>query len=257
MRVDGKDPFVWNQLNQLIKAQLGCESKVMVFRGLHQAIFETCLALHLKFGHKRRIVAQMGFGDHMRETELELAKLGVRIKDNFEEDMVKEEKANLAYIHDLDDSLTAELYNHIDTLKKVSETKMYRIHVAHHLFHYKKTFIQKLSEYDMIICSLDKYYSLVFCGEKVSLPQLSVRYVPWDLQKDGAEIMKLLKKDNKEMKNEVVKFESSLPQGVEPWFTKMPASRIYDRAMVIFKDIDAHAFMELFQMQSDSELLPP
>lgn len=257
MRVDGKDPFVWDQLNQKVKTELGCESKVLVFKGLHQALFEVCLGLHLKYSHKRKIVAQIGLGDHLRDTELELAKLGVRIKDKFDEDMAKEEKATLAYIHDLDDSLNGELYNHIDTLKEISSTKIFRIHIAHHLFHFKKSFVQKLSEFDMCICSLDRDYALVFCGDKVSLPSLSVSQLPWDLNKDGEKLSQILNSGIKEKQKEVIAFESSLPEGVKPWFTVAPARRIYDRAVIMFKDVDAFAFMELFSKEHGVNLQQP
>lgn len=257
MRFNVKDPFAWDQLNLKVKQAIGCESKVMVYRGIHQALFEITMGLHIRFGHKRKIVAKIGFGDHLHRTELELSKQGVRIKTQFDEGMDKEEKNTLAYIHDLDDSVTGDLYNNIETLKQVAATKIYRIHVAHHLFHFKKNFVQKLSEYDLCVCSIDRDYALVFCGDKITLPQLSAQQLPWDPEVDSEKILNIIEAPPKEFQKEIISFETSLPPGIEPWFTKAPCPRIYDRAVVSLKNMDAFAFMELFYKENNLEMHRP
>lgn len=257
MRMSAQPSHEWQELNNEVKAQLGCESKVYVYRGLHQAIFETCFGLHLKFGHKRRIVAETGLGDHLKNTELELSRAGVRLKHHFEEDMKAEEKATLAYIHDLDDAISGELYDHIETLKKLAPTKLYRIHVAHHLFHIKKTFINKLSDFDIIICALSEDYALVFTGDKVVLPLLVAPQLSWNVQRDGQRIKGIIENDRKVYQPDIVNFETSLPSGVRPWFTVQPAKRIYDRSVVIVDDHDASALRDIILEEMQLEDLPP
>ncbi len=256
MRLDAQSPFVWRQINEKIKQQLGCDSRVFLYRGLHQAVFETCLGLHLRFGHKRKIVAEAGFGDHLSQTEIELAKLGVRFKDRFDEDIAKEEKGCLAYIHDLDDALTAELYDHIETLKSIAATKIYRIHLAHHLFHIRKSFVQSLSEFDIIIVALSSDYSLVFTGEKVVLPRLTVGQLPWNFETDWPPVLQALETQEKLFQSEITKFETDLPTGVQPWFTEQPARRIHDRAVVILKDHDGAALLDLLNQALGIETCP-
>ena len=60
MRIDGNQPYAWDEVNGLAQRALGLENTVQVFRGTSHALFEICLGLHLKFSHKRKIVAQFG-----------------------------------------------------------------------------------------------------------------------------------------------------------------------------------------------------
>lgn len=244
MRMSTQSPFEWQELNQSLKEVLSTEANVFVYRGLHQALFETCFGLHLRFSNKKRVIAETGFGDHLKKLEVELSKRGVRVKSEFSADMSSEEKETLVYLHDLDDAITAEVYDHIQTLKQLTETKIYRIHVAHHLFHIKKSFIQKLSEFDIMVCALSPEYALVFTGEKVVLPQLTVAQLAWNKKVDGDNIKDLIVSNHSLYPKEVQAFESSLPEGVEPWFDQN-ASRIFDRAAVVCKNHDASAIREL------------
>ena len=255
MRFDARMGHSWNHVNQAMRREVGCSSKVMAFRGTHQALFEICLGLHLKYSHKRKIVANTGFGDHIRNTEVELAKLGVRFKDRFEEDMDKEAKACLAYIQDLDDSITGELYNNIPTLKKLVNSKMIRIHVAHHLFHFKKSFVMNLTEFDICICALNEQYALAFCGDKVTLPQLAVSEMKWG-DAEIEEMTRILNESPLEDKSRVQDFESQLPEGVVPWFTS-DCSRIFDRALIILKEQDGSAFIDLLAEKFDRSSISP
>lgn len=257
MRFNAISPFVWREINQAIKDKLGVSSQVYTYRGMHHALFEICLGLQMRFGHKRKMVVQSGLGDHLAQTELELAKLGVRFKSFFEEDIQKEEKSCLAYIHDLDDALTGELYDHIETLKQIASTKIYRVHLAHHLFHIRKMFVKSLSEYDIIIVSLNQDYALVFTGEKITLPVLTVGQLAWSMERDGQVILDLIDKDVKLRQSEVVNFETALPAGIKPWFVEQPAKRIYDRSVVVFERHDGSAMMQLLEqtMQLEKQAL--
>ncbi len=256
MRLDAQPPFVWRQINQFVKDKLGSPNNVYVYRGMHHALFETLVGLHLRFSHKRKIVKETGFGDHLTHVELELAKMGVRFKDEFETDMAKEEKATLAYVHDLDDALTGELYNHIETLKSVQDKKIYRIHLAHHLFGVNKTFVKNLSEYDIIIVSLDQNYALVFAGEKVTLPILTVSQLPWSIENDLVHVVKCLDSKTDVFQPEITQFEASLPSSAKPWFRDKNARRIYDRSVVFLPEHDGAAMMDLLKKTLSVEATP-
>lgn len=253
MRIDAQVSHDWNKINQGIKEKLECQSKVYLYPGLNFALYEICLGLHLKYSHKRKIVKEMGLGNHLRKIELEMAKLGVRFKDDFEDDMKKEEKACLAYVHDLDDALTGELFDHIETLKKIASTKMYRIHVAHHLFHTRRTFVQNLSEYDIIVASLDPGHALVFTGEKVSLPTLTVEQIPWNFDRDFKKVIQAIDRKSSLYQKEITEFEKTLPMGATPWFSKNMQKRIFDRSVVVINDADGSAFVDLLHNSLESK----
>ena len=67
----------------------------------------------------------------------------------------------------------------------------------------------------------------------------------WDYEKDGTMVLDLIKNQSQLSQSEIVSFETSLPEGVEPWFTEQPAKRIYDRSIVILKNHDGSAMMDL------------
>lgn len=257
MRIDGLNPNTWRNLNQKVQENLGADSKVFVYPGIHHALFEICLGLHLRLPQKRKIVSETGWGDHLRHTEIELAKLGVRFKSTFEESMAQEEKATLAYVHDLDDSFTGELFDHSATLKSMAESRIHRIHIAHHLFQFNKSLVKKLGDYDIFICGLNENYALVFTGEKVSLPSLTVSQLPWSLETDGNQISHLLKQAGKEYPKEIQNFEANLPQDLEVWFDKSKSNRIFDRALVIVKNQDSSALQELLVDEMGFDLTAP
>ncbi|MCB0377018.1 MAG: hypothetical protein KDD33_00870 [Bdellovibrionales bacterium] len=253
MRIDSRNPVAWDELNSRIRMHLKCHSKVLVYPGLHHALFETCLGLHMRFPAKRRIYAELGFGDHLKNIEVELAKKGVRLKAGMDDEF--EEKSVLTYIHDFDDALTAELYNHMETLKGISQTKVFRIHLAHHMFHFNRKFTTSLTDFDICICSLDRRYALVFYGEKVNLPHLAVTELAWD-QADEKNILELIDRPAEQYREAIAGFESSLPSGVVPWFDKFPYPRLYDRALVSLKNHDGAAFVELFRQKFNSAEIP-
>ena len=126
-----------------------------------------------------KIIANMGLGSHLHTTQLEMAKLGVRFKPQFDADLDKECKASLAYISDWDDALTAERYNRSETLDKIENKSIFRIHILHHMFYFHREIIEQVKPHDIFICSLSKDLALIFTGEKVSLPQLSGGELYW------------------------------------------------------------------------------
>ncbi len=253
MRLDAQSCHQWSKLNQSIQDQLDCQSKVYLYPGLSYALYEICLGLHLKYSHKRKIVKQLGFGSHLQKIEIEMAKLGVRFKDSFEDEIAKEEKACLAYIHDIDDAVTGELYDHIETLKFVSASKIIRIHVAHHLLSIRKNFIKNLSEYDIVVGSLGPNHTLVFTGDKVSISTLGVGELSWNYERDWPMISELIKNEVTPSQTLIEEFENSLPPQLTPWFPKGRSKRIFDRSVVVLKDGDGSAFVDLLYEELNLE----
>jgi hypothetical protein len=156
----------------------------------------------------------------------------------------------------LDDALTAELYNHIETLKLIQKHKIHRIHLAHHLYSVKKSFVKNLSDLDIIIVSVDQNYALVFTGEKVTLPILTVAQLPWSVEKDLVAVLTSVESQKQLFQSEIHQFEAALPSGVRPWFREKMAPRIFDRAVVVLKDHDGAAMMELLKKVLSVESAP-
>lgn len=247
MRINAQASFQWQEINKRIQGELNCQSRVFLYQSFNQAVFEVLLGLHFRYPQKKKIVTDLGFADHTKTAEVELARLGVRLKDKFNEDIQSEESEVLAYVHDMDDAITAELYNHLETLKKLAGIKVMRVHLAHHLLQERQSFINKLSDYDIVIAALDYDLALVFTGEKVSFPFLGVATQPWDAQRDWPDLLKRLRPLCPTYEKAIERFESSLPEGVRPFFTDRERQRLYDRSLVILEDFEGSALVDLLQ----------
>jgi hypothetical protein len=246
MRINGQAHFQWQEINKRIRAELGCQSKVFVFASFHQALFEVCMGLHLRFPHKKKIVAEMGLGDHFRFTEVELARHGVRTRPQLDLAAIDEEqKQILAYVHDMDDALTAEMYDHLDNLKAIAATKIVRVHLAHHLMQERSSFVNKLSDLDIVIAALDYNLALVFTGEKLSFPLLGTSQMSWCKDRDMDSILKRLRPPCPTFEKSILSFESQLPEGVEPWFPDPKHKRLFDRSLIYLPDHDGSAMVDL------------
>ena len=253
MRISSRVPYAWDQINSVASQLVDFDGSVKVYRGLPHALFEVCMGLHLRFTHKRKIVAQLGWGDHMHTTMLELAKLGVRVKDSFDEDMKKEEKAVLAYVFDRDDALTAELYDR-PILQSMGESRIFKVHIYHHQYFYDHSFLKNIGEYDIAICSLTNDYALVFAGAKANLPNLSANEIGWgSLQRER--LTTFMNRKGVQKKDEILAFEKSLPEACTQWFDH--DRRLFDRAVVTFTGVDGSAFVDIFCQQNGFPILDP
>jgi len=247
MRINAQASFQWQEINKKIQDELNCESRVFLYKSFNQAVFEVLLGLHFRYPQKKRIVTDLGFGDHTKAAEVELARLGVRLRTEFADDFQSEEREVLAYVHDMDDPITAELYNHLDTLKKLSGSKIMRMHLAHHLLQERQSFVNKLSDFDIVVAALDYNLALVFAGEKISFPILGVASQSWDLKRDWPDLLKRLRPPCPTYEKAIQGFESALPEGVQPFFTNPLSQRLYDRSLIILEDFDGSALVDLLQ----------
>ncbi len=244
MRINSEPAYIWRKLNESVQNLLGCESKVYIYPNSKTALLDISMGLHLRLGHKKKMIVQLGLGDHGKSVEFELSRLGVRFKKNLEDDLPQEEKQVLAYVHDLDDAVTAQLFDNIEILKILAPTRIYKIHLAHHLFRFNKNFVQKLSDLDVIVANLSEDYTLVFTGEKSVVQPMMAENLGWNLDLDLQKITQELQKVEPTYQEAILHFENNLPAGITPWFTN-GTHRLYDRSAIVVNEGDGSAFIEL------------
>lgn len=253
MRLNARSPYLWRRINQSLQEKIETQANVFLFQSMHQAIFECLLGLHLRFSHKKKLVVQSGLGDHLEHSQVELAKVGVRFKEEWDEDLDKEEKACLAYVHDLDDALTGEIYDNLEVLRQLAQRKIYRIHIAHHLLNVTQSFTKKLTDYDIVIASVDHNRTLVFTGDKVILPILATSEWAWSQSDAEAQVVQTLSSATKMFPEEIKAFEAQLPEGVQPWFNE-GISRLYDRSVIYLQGYDGEAMRQLLLRELGSDV---
>lgn len=261
MRLNARIPHLWFQLNEQLQKSLGSPTRLLVYRNFNQAVFETLLGLHLRFPSKKKWLSQLGFGDHTRAVQMELAKFGARMESLDPNQVLKDgsldERSLLAFVHDLDDSLTGELYDHIENLQVISKTRVPRIHLAHHLYLERPSFINRLSDVDIVIAGVDESLAMVFLSEKMSYPLLGAQVMNWHLEQDLVDFTKRAKRGFPTFEDRILKFEAQLPSGLSPWFKGHQQQRLFDRSLISVEHHDGLAFIEMLSEMLEIPLGQP
>jgi|GEM_PF-2184389 len=248
MRINGQVPYGWDHLNQVARESLGVPHAVQVFKSTPHALFDICLGLHLKFSHKRKVISQLGQGSHLHNLQIEMAKLGVRFKKEFEVspegDIDKDVKATLAYVCDRDDALTAEVFDRSKELAALAEKSIFRIHIFHHSYQVRPEILSEIGPYDIFVISINADMTVAVMGDKCLLPAFSANSLRWDLPEK--ELRTALSFRRKEDLRKVIDFESNGIAEAEAWFPPDFEDRLFDRAVVTFPEFDGAAVVELF-----------
>ena len=251
MPINLKPSADWYQLNQWVQTQLSSPHSVCVFPGIHHALMELCLSMHLRFTHRRKLVVNMGFGDHLKGAELELARLGVRFKDSFDEDLKKEEKSCLAFIYDEDDLVTSEILQNEQAVDKIRSTKILRVRINHNGFRSGSLDLEALDDNEILVASLSPDYAIVVGGSKAPTPNLTVASLPWGDHRHQENLSKIFSTTRTEYHQAVSELEAQLPEEIVPWFTRDGSKRRFDRSVFVLKHHDGSAFRSLFLRDQD------
>jgi len=254
MAISGQLLYQWEKLNSSIQEKLKLsETSALVFHSPSHALYECLMSLHLKFSHKRKIVAFLGQGDHGKMAQMEIAKLGVRFKDQFEDDLEKEKKMVLCTLSDGDNALTGEIFDSPDFLEKQKNMDLFMIKIFHHMW---PKHLENIQEKEIRILRLSRNHTIALLGSKVSLNGLGASTLNWNCQ-DYAAIEEALNQRPKEDKKTIQDFETQFSQDNhwEKWFSDN-TGRYFDRCFLKLKGLDGGAFISLFNEQQGSSELP-
>lgn len=236
--IDLRKPYQWEELNDQIKAQLKTPYQVRFYQSLQQALLETLMGFQNLYSHKRQFVSNLGLGTHADEALLFLSRQGIKNLD-LTADAGNDEKKTIVHLLDLDDAITAELYQN----KYQLDEKLFRISVSHH-HHLLKNSQLEVKETEVLIWSLPQG-ALAFHGKRcVSVPTV---FAP-TLSYGGVPDVRVHQKT--ENKTWVQDIESKLIANSQS-LKGLSSERIYDRAILAWTDVEGEHLRQVLIKDHD------
>jgi hypothetical protein len=229
--IDLRKPYQWEETNDQLKERLQSPYQVRFYQTTQQALLETVIGFQNLYSHKRQFASHIGMGTHADEAMLFLSRQGIK---NLEltNDLSNDEKKTIVHLLDLDDAITAEVYQE----KYHLDDKLFRISVSHHL-HFFKNSQPVVKDTEVLIWSLPEG-AIAFHGKRcVSVPTLhapTLQCTPLPSLPSSA------KTENKAW---VQQLESKSISGSQA-LKGLSNSRIYDRAILTWTDIEGEALRQ-------------
>lgn len=250
MYIDVVRPETWDELNDSLKTQMGLPDplRARVFKGLAHAVFEIAQGSAQFMAHKKAIGFIKG------QTPVFENLLPYYYKETYEvnilshlqlqdvkawADGLKKETNFVVFAED--HPVTGELYPFVDELDKVlNEKRIYSFRISHARHLHEKT--ETLRPYSVRMCSYSGSLAVAVLGERFRCPPMMVQNMDWNPSEVSQELT--LSLEGRKLNETLVKsFETSFSDIAQPYF-KAEQTRLFDRAVLIFKDASAEALAE-------------
>jgi hypothetical protein len=229
--IDLRKPYQWEEINDRLKDQLQTSYQVRFYQSLQQALLETVMGFQSLYSHKRQFASSIGLGTHADDAILFLSRQGIKNLEASSE-AAADEKKTIVHILDLDDAITAEVYQQ----KYNFDEKLFRISVSHHLHFFTKN-PPALKETEVLIWSMPEG-AIAFHGKRcTSVPMV----IAPTLHCTRFPTLPLNQKiENKKW------VESAEVQSIagSRSLSGLSAERIYDRAFFCWEDLEAEALRQ-------------
>lgn len=229
--IDLRKPYQWEDTNDQLKEQLKTPYQVRFYQSLQQALLETVMGFQNLYSHKRQFASHIGLGTHADEAMLFLSRQGIKNLETSSE-LANDEKKTIVHLLDLDDAITAEVYQH----KYQFDEKLFRISISHHLHLFSKM-SPTVKDTEVLIWALPEG-AIAFHGKRcVSLPTILAP----TLRCVALPSMPLqMKTENKPW---VQQTEAQSIAGSQ-CLKGLSTERIYDRAIIAWTDVEAEALRQ-------------
>ncbi len=229
--IDLRRPYQWEDTNDQLKDLLKTPYQVRFYQSLQQALLETAMGFQNLYSHKRQFASHIGLGTHADEAMLFLSRQGIKNLE-ISNELSSDEKKTIVHLLDLDDAITAEIYQN----KYKIDEKLFQISISHHLHLFTKI-PPTVNDTEVLIWSLPEG-AIAFHGKRcVSLPTILAP----TLQFTALPSLPLpLKTENKTW---VQQFEAQPIAGSQS-LKGLSEARMYDRAIITWTDIEAEALRQ-------------
>lgn len=226
-----------------LKAQFGLTEGQNLFlcHSLAHAVTEAVKGLAQLFPHKTSIAIRRDTSPHVENIAKGFSRDGLQAVSmvasdvsDFDGAIAKMGKNTLLYIAADDDVLTGEIFYNDEFEKKLSDQKIFSLRIASDLFHKPLA----LNPYSIWIHEISEDLVLTAFGERVVMERL---FFPLE-----GEFYASLQtpQEAKEDKAAIINFEKSCQAFAKtPLYNK--ANRLYDRAVLMFEDVDGSALRDL------------
>lgn len=242
-----------DQTIEALRAQFGFAEGQNLFlcHSLAHAVTEVVKGLAQLFPHKMNIAIRRDTSPHIENIAKGFSRDGLQAVPMTAGDIVdvdgalaKLGKSALIYIAADDDVLTGEIFYSGELEKKLSDQKVFSLRISHDFFNKPLA----LGPYSIWIHQIAENLVLTAFGERVVMERLFFplegEFYPWPQALRKVE----------ENKAAVMGFEESCQTFAKtPLYNKV--NRLYDRAVLIFEDIDGSALRDLL-LQEVGDLKP-
>ncbi|MBY0383863.1 hypothetical protein K2X05_01780 [bacterium] len=231
--IDLRKPYQWEDLNDSLKEQFKTTNQVRVYQSLSQALLETVMGFQSLYSHKRLFSHSLGLGTHADEALLFLSRQGIKGTEASKE-TTWDDKKNLFCVLDLDDALTAEIYESPASL----DEKIFRISILHHQHLFEKK-TSEPSENEVRIFSFEKGAIALHGKRCVSLPSVLAPTLHWASWKSEFSFSS----NKTQAPAWVQKLESQTIANAQPLLSAS-TKRFYDRAILYWTDVEGEALRQ-------------
>lgn len=249
MKIDFSSDDHWNGLNEILSQKLGITNKAVAVRsyvGLSHGLNEIVRGLVRLFPHKKSYAVIVGCGPYFDPLSPILSMEGlneqkIELKDlkNSPDWFQKLNKDTLFLLSSFDDPITGEIFDLSGVRKLASDQKMMTVTLYHH--HHQYHALHSVLPTEACLLSLVPNLSIGILGSRTARVQsLIYGFQNWAIMPPAISLLETPKKEKQEL---VETFESEKWGGFEPFFPK-GSTRVFDRAVFYWRDMDGEAFVQ-------------
>jgi hypothetical protein len=259
--IDFRVPGQWDELNIKLEQSLSWQGPghLKLFFGTTQALLEIVTSLQKQFPLRRKVYFCKGLDPLIDSVIKHFAREGLGICPLTAQEwadnswIAKVDKESLAVIMPLDDPFVGRIYNRPDLVHALGATKLFQVAISHSL-HRSLGLPKQTNPQQIHLLSLNESLSLGIFAEKAKVPLWMSETLPWneEMLETATEVL-IEPFSSREI---IQEFESKRLAGAEPFFDS-EANRLWDRAVVYWKDMDGYAFIEELAMRIGFSLLAP
>lgn len=249
MRFDYKAQGLWAELNEEVETKLDLAksaSRARIFKGLSHALFEITQGLIKQFPHRKKIFYFKGQDPSHDLAMMALSREGCMVQalplstfDAPEEFVASIDKDALFILYSEDDPILGKKFPVEKLEKLLKEKKIFRVSASHHAFRFQDDY-HGIDKEEVRVFSLKNNLALALLGERAKMTPLVVEGLPW--REDAKETIFKELAEHKEQKKIILDFENQKPGDATPFF-KEGDLRVFDRAILYWKDMDGWAFL--------------
>ncbi len=246
--IDYRNPYTWDNLNDSVKEQLGSSLPVRVYQSIPHALLEISMAFQVLYSHKRQYVTSLAsFGNHADEMTVYLSRQGIKAITGMStntpgtpvlEGSEIDDKKTLFHALDIDDAITGQIY--VSPQKYQEDSKTFRVFISHSR-HLAAGLDLDVNESDIhILYHPETGGAVALFGRRTqNINSLFGSTLNWDKYASIGTFAQ-----NREDKKWVASIESQDFMGSKALFAT-PVERLFDRAIVFWKNQDASAIRDI------------
>lgn len=260
MQIDFRIPREWTSANELVAAQMpaGSNAEPYVFQSIQVAIVEAVYGLSQQFSQRKKVFYIKNCDSNFDAATMVLSKMGY-IVTGLDATVLDDpsgfasiiERDALLVLYAADDPILGRRYSVEKLEEALREKTLAQVRVSHNA-HFFAQLKPETPRTGVHIYSVKPNAAIALCGERVRFGVLSANQTKPSTQLD----LGWMKSPLAEAREKILKFETAHIADSKPVFASS-TSRVYDRAVVSWPDVDGHAVIARLAQKLNIALSEP